>query len=79
MEQLEVSGEEMTHLVGAMGDFAYGMLKTFVKFQDDMSDEAHAAFDRQVKVFNARVGEFFPLEEVVADILAAREEEENEA
>ncbi|MGA0134534.1 MAG: hypothetical protein ACO3ND_09295 [Opitutales bacterium] len=75
MSQVAVTDDQMTHLVAALGDFAYGMLKNFVRFQDDMSDEARLAFDRQVRVFNARVGEFFPIEDVVAEILAAREED----
>ena len=79
MNRLEVSSDEMTHLVGALGDFAYGMLKGFVQFQDDMSDEARATFERQVRVFNARVGEFFPIEDLMAEVIAARKEGNDDA
>ena len=66
---LLVDEDQMTHLVGFVGEFAHSMLTTFVRFQDDMTEEARLAFDRNVKLFTARVGEWFPIERLIAEAL----------
>lgn len=69
-----VSEEEMAHLVNFVGDFAYSMLRTFVRFQDDMSEEARSEFDRHVRGFTARVGEWFPIERLIEEAVRERQD-----
>lgn len=66
---VHVSDGEMQHLVQAVGDFGLGMLRAFVMNQEAMTSEAHADFDREVKIFTAKVGEFFPIETLIQQIL----------
>ena len=68
-EPLLIDEEQMTQLVGFVGDFSHAMLTTFVRFQDDMTEEARLAFDRNVKLFTARVGEWFPIERLIEEAL----------
>ena len=69
-----VSEEEMGHLVNFVGDFAYSMLRTFVRFQDDMSEEARSEFDGLVRGFTARVGEWFPIERLIEEATAQQQD-----
>lgn len=72
-----VNEEEMGHLVNFVGDFAYSMLRTFVCFQDEMSEEARSEFDGHVRGFTARVGEWFPIERLIEQ--AAAEQRDGDA
>lgn len=69
---LIVDTEQMGNLVNFVGDFAYSMLRTFVVFQDDMTEEARIAFDQNVKNFTARVGEWFPMERLIEEAMRER-------
>lgn len=76
---IQVTDNEMQHLVQAVGDFGLGMLRAFVSNQDQMTSEAHADFDAEVKIFTAKVGEFFPIETLIQQILMDELEADSEA
>jgi len=76
---IKVSPEQADHLVGSVGGFALGMLATFVKYRNEMSSEAFLAFDTRVRDFTAKVSEFFPVEDLIDEVMADEGGEFDEA
>jgi hypothetical protein len=71
-----VTPEQMPQLVEWVSDFGLDMLKTAFRYRDEMSSEARGAFDSNVKNFTAKVGEFYPIEDLIAAAMSEGSDDE---
>lgn len=65
----------MDILVGHLGNFALGMMSTFVVNHDEIPEDIAAEFKRHIDVWVANAGEFLPLEQWIEDMRKEQDEE----
>lgn len=66
----------MDILVGHLGNFALGMMSTFIVHQDDIPEDAAAQFKQHIDAWVANAGEFLPLERWLEEMRKEQLDEE---
>lgn len=72
---ISIDADVMDVLVGHLGNFALGMMATFIRYQDEIPDEAAAQFKQHIDAWVANAGEFLPLEQWIEEMRKEQDEE----